>query len=120
MSGFVGWTMMRPIRPVSASPMWTHVAPESMDLYTPSPARSASRIAQASPVPAHTIDGFDGATARAPMACTGMLSETGRNVAPLSTDFHTPPDAAPKYHTRGFPGTPLIAETRPPSAGPII
>src|SRR5436305_2111972 len=49
-----------------------------------------------------------------------MLSKTGRNVAPLSTDFHTPPDAAPRYQTRGLPGTPLIDATRPPSAGPII
>src|SRR5690242_8676788 len=75
-------------------------------------------MAQPSPVPAHTIDGFDGAIANAPIACTGIESETGRNVAPLSTDFHTPPEAAPRYQTRASPGTPVIAETRPPSAGP--
>src|SRR5437764_11686494 len=100
--------MMRPMRPVSFRPMLVHVVPESLDLYTPSPNRSASRIAQASPVPAQTIDGFDGATANAPIACTGILSDTGRNVAPLSIDFHTPPDAAPRYHTRASPGTPAI------------
>ena len=66
------------------------------------------------------IDGFDGAIASAPIACTGMLSDTGRNVAPLSTDFQIPPDAAPRYHTREFPGTPVIDAMRPPSAGPII
>src|SRR5471032_1233434 len=108
------------MRPVSARPMFFHVVPESLDLYTPSPNRSASRIAHASPVPAHTIDGLDGATASAPMACTGILSDTGRNVAPLSLDFQTPPDAAPTYHTLASPGTPVIAENRPPSAGPII
>ena len=77
-------------------------------------------MAQASPVPAHTIEGLDGATASAPIACTFMLSKTGRKVAPLSTDFHTPPDAAPRYQTRASPGTPVMAEIRPPSAGPII
>ena len=71
-------------------------------------------------MPAQTIDGFDGATASAPIACTGMLSDTGRNVAPLSTDFQTPPDAAPTYQTRASPGTPVIDAKRPPSAGPII
>src|SRR6185312_12943147 len=84
----------------------------------PSPWRSASRIAQASPVPAQMMLGLDGAIASAPIACTGMLSETGRNVAPLSADFHTPPDAAPTYQTRLLPGTPVIAAMRPPSAGP--
>src|SRR5947209_20491934 len=77
-------------------------------------------MAHASPVPTHTVDGLDGATANAPIACTGMLSDTGRKVEPLSVDFHTPPDAAPRYQTRGSPGTPEIAEMRPPSAGPII
>ena len=28
----------------------------------------------------------------APIDCTGCLSNTGRNVLPLSVDFHTPPD----------------------------
>src|ERR1044071_8460614 len=98
--------------------MFVHVEPESVDLYTPSPMRSASRMAHASPVPAQTIEGFDGATASAPIACTFIESKTGRNVAPLSTDFQTPPDAAPTYHTRRSPGTPVIAAMRPPSAGP--
>src|SRR5437016_6074056 len=86
----------------------------------PSPTTSASRIAHASPVPAHTIAWLDGATANAPIACTGKLSVTGRKVAPLSLDFHTPPDAAPTYHTRASPGTPVIEANRPPPAGPII
>src|SRR5512146_2786005 len=108
------------MRPVSRSPMFVHIVPESVDLYTPSPIRSASRIAHASPVPAHTVDGLDGATASAPIAWTFIESNTGRNVAPLSTDFHMPPDAAPTYHTRRSPGTPVIDAMRPPSAGPSI
>src|SRR3977135_3724165 len=108
---------MRAMRPVSARPMFTHVVPESTDLYTPSPTRSASRIAP--PSPAQTIGGWEGATASGPIAWTGMLSDTGRNVAPLSIDFHTPPDAAPRYTTRASPGTPVTAEICQPSRGHI-
>src|SRR5487761_2073058 len=85
-----------------------HVLPPSVDLYTPSPITSASRMAHASPVPAQTILGSDGATASAPMACTGSLSNTGPKLWPPSTDFHTPPDAEPRYQTAVSPGTPLI------------
>src|ERR1043165_9784118 len=84
----------------------------------PSPITSASRIAPASPVPAHPVVGLEGATASAPIACTGMLSDTGRNVDPLSDDFQTPPDAEPTYHVRASPGTPVMAENRPPPDGP--
>ena len=56
---------------------------------------SASRIAQASPVPAQTIFGSDSATARAPIACTGWWSKIGVNVWPLSLVFQMPPEAAP-------------------------
>ena len=52
-------------------------------------------MAQASPVPAHTVFGSEGATASAPMAITRWLSKIGANVAPLSVDFQTPPEAAP-------------------------
>ena len=86
----------------------------------PSPITSASRIAHASPVPAQTWFGSDGATASAPIACAGCLSKTGENVLPSSVDFHTPPDAAPTYQMRTSPGTPVIDATRPPNDGPII
>ena len=86
----------------------------------PSPATSTSRIAHASPVPAHTMFGSDVETASAPIAIAVCLSKTGEKVWPSSVDFHTPPDAAPTYHTRRSPGTPLIAATRPPNDGPII
>src|ERR1051326_6079255 len=80
---------------------------------------SASRIAHASPVPAQTMDGLDGATARAPIACTGMLSNTGVLVTPPSVLFHTPPEAEPKQSVSESPGTPATAEIRPPLAGPM-
>ena len=43
----------------------------------PSPITSLSRIAHASPVPVQTTFGSDGATASAPIAVTGMLSDFG-------------------------------------------
>ena len=50
-----------------------------------------SRIAHASPVPAHTIFGSDGATASAPMAATGSSSKIGAQRLPPSRRF---PDAS--------------------------
>ncbi len=61
----------------------------------PSPITSLSRTAHASPVPAQTTFGSEGATARAPIAATGMLSDTGCHRRPPSVVFHTPPEAAP-------------------------
>src|SRR5579862_5562920 len=81
---------------------------------------STSRMAHASPVPAQTMLGSDGATASAPIACADILSKTGTNVLPSSTDFHTPPEAEPRYQMRTSPGTPVIDATRPPKDGPII
>src|SRR5258707_9539047 len=48
-----------------------------------------------SPVPTQTIFSFDGSSAMAPMDCTGCLSKTGTKVVPPSSDFQTPPLAAP-------------------------
>src|SRR3954466_2496377 len=84
----------------------------------PSPTMSASRIAHASPVPAHTMFGSDCDVASEPIAWTDCLSNTGTNVLPLSTDFHTPPDAAPRYQVFRSPATPAIDAKRPPAAGP--
>ena len=95
MSGLRGWTITLAIRPVSSSPMCVQVLPASTDLYTPSPMTSMSRMAHGSPVPAHTVVGSEGATAKAPIAATGWLSKTGVQFSPASTVFHTPPDAAP-------------------------
>jgi hypothetical protein len=54
-----------------------------------------SRMAQASPVPAQTIRGFDGATASEPIAWTGCPSKIGVKVRAASVVFQIPPDAAP-------------------------
>src|SRR5467141_3327146 len=56
----------------------------------------------ASPVPTQTIFSFDGSRAMAPMDCTGCLSNTGLKVVPPSSDFQTPPLAAPT-NTMVFP-----------------
>ena len=61
----------------------------------PSPIMSISRTAQPSPVPAQTMLGLLGATASAPIACDVWPSNVGFHVAPPSTLFQTPPDAAP-------------------------
>src|SRR5262245_45455414 len=52
---------------------------------------------QASPVPTQTVLSSLGSMARAPIDCTGCLSKTGLKVVPPSSDFHTPPEAAPTY-----------------------
>src|SRR6266702_2807766 len=60
----------------------------------PLPMEAEFRV-QASPVPAQTIFSLDGSSAMAPMDCTGCLSKTGLKVVPPSSDFQTPPLAAP-------------------------
>src|SRR5690242_2802818 len=79
---------------------------------------SASRMAQASPVPAQTILGSVAATARAPMAETGWLSKMGFHFWPPSSLFHIPPEAAPAYQVLGSPGAPATEATRLPRCGP--
>src|ERR1017187_9499190 len=61
----------------------------------PSPIETLFRT-QLSPVPAQTTLGFFGSMATAPIDCAPALSNTGLNVVPPFTDFHTPPlaDAA--------------------------
>ena len=69
---------------------------------------------QLSPVPAHTIFGFDGSIATAPIDCTGCWSKTGLNVVPVSTDFQTPPLADPTITvTRPLSSTAVTAAMRP-------
>ncbi len=54
------------VGPPSPSPMCRQVRPASVDLYTPVPTETFERMC-GSPVPAQTIDGSEGATARAPI-----------------------------------------------------
>src|SRR5689334_5732144 len=60
----------------------------------PSPTETELRV-QASPVPTQMIFGFDGSMVIAPIDCDFSLSNTGLKVVPPSSDFHTPPEAAP-------------------------
>src|SRR6478736_9590369 len=60
----------------------------------PSPTETELRV-HPSPVPTRTVLGLFGSSASAPIDCTDCLSNTGLNVVPPSSDFHTPPDAAP-------------------------
>src|SRR5439155_22415563 len=68
-----------------------------------------------SPVPTHTFFEFFGSSAMAPMDCTGCSSKTGRNRVPLSSDFQTPPLAAPTKSVILPEGSRVAAmvETRP-------
>src|ERR1022692_3866864 len=76
----------------------------------PSPIETLFRT-QLSPVPAQTTLGFFGSMATAPIDCAPALSNTGLNVVPPFTDFHTPPlaDAA-------NPGSPPASWPAPPAA----
>src|SRR6266542_1064617 len=60
----------------------------------PSPTETELRI-QDSPVPTQIVFGLEGSIVTAPMDWTGCLSKTGLNRVPPSSDFQTPPLAAP-------------------------
>src|SRR5947208_9629857 len=68
-----------------------------------------------SPVPTQTFFEFFGSSAIAPIDCTACSSNSGRYRVPLSSDFQTPPLAAPTKNVI-FPDgsrTPAILEMRP-------
>src|SRR4051812_14627950 len=79
----------------------------------PSPMDTELRV-QDSPVPTQITLGSVGSKARAPIDCTGFLSKIGLNVVPPSSDFQTPPEAAPT-RTMVLPSwlRAATAETRP-------
>ncbi|MGI8433093.1 MAG: hypothetical protein ACR2MW_12485 [Chthoniobacterales bacterium] len=80
----------------------------------PSPIETLLRV-QGSPLPAQMFFGFFGSSASAPIDCTGCSSNTGRKVVPLSSDFQTPPLAAPTKIV-SLPSWPRVAarvEIRP-------
>src|SRR3954453_16650890 len=93
-SGLRGSIRMRPVVPPSPSPMDVHVLPASIDLNTPPPYDVLWRWF-ASPVPAQTTFGFDGAIAMSPIDRLGCASKTGAQGAPFVVVFHPPPVAAP-------------------------
>src|SRR4051812_47910012 len=104
MSGFTGSMATRPFERVSTNPMRVHVAPASVDLYTPSPHDELCRVF-ASPVPAQTMFGFDFDTAIAPIdIIASTLSNTGAHVTPPLTLLKMPPLADATYTASGLPG----------------
>src|SRR5438132_7484192 len=81
---------------------------------------SAELRAVGSPVPTHTISLSLGATATAPIDCTGCLSKTESKVTPLSPVLNKPPVESPTKNTAGFRGSIAMSDTRPPiAAGPM-
>src|SRR4026209_1129106 len=80
----------------------------------PSPLETPVRV-HASPVPTQTFLEFLGSRAIAPIDCTGCSSNTGRYRVPLSSDFQTPPLAAPTKSVILPDGSrvPASAEMRP-------
>src|SRR3954469_1735369 len=60
----------------------------------PLPIETLLRV-QLSPVPTQTFFGFFGSSVTAPIDWTGWSSKTGLKRVPLSSDFQTPPLAAP-------------------------
>src|ERR1041384_6868936 len=94
MSGFVGWTTIRAIRPVFSRPARLQCLPASVDLNIPQPTEMWLRI-HGSPVPAQTMFGSDGATAIEPTEETGWSSKIGVQWMPPSVLLKIPPDAAP-------------------------
>src|SRR4029077_18318921 len=68
-----------------------------------------------SPVPTQTFFEFFGSSATAPIDWTGCSSKTGRYRVPPSSDFQTPPLAAPTKSVilPDEPRVPAIAEMRP-------
>jgi len=77
--------------------------------------RTPAGIVSHSPVPTHTFLEFFGSRAIAPIDCTDCSSNTGRYRVPLSSDFQTPPLAAPTKSVIFPDGSrfPAMAETRP-------
>src|SRR5881296_3786749 len=76
-----------------------------------------------SPVPTQTFFEFFGSSAMAPIDCTDCSSKIGRNRVPLSSDFQTPPLAAPTKRVILPEGSrvPAMAEMRPLiAAEPIL
>src|SRR5205823_2466011 len=111
---FFGLTAIRATRSDLSKPTCVHVSPPSMDLQTPSPIEALLRV-QDSPVPTQTFFMLFGSIAIAPTDCTGCSSNTGRYRVPPSSDFHTPPLAAPTKSVI-FPEGSLVAamaEMRP-------
>src|SRR5439155_7196135 len=100
--------------PDFSTPPWFQVSPPSVDLYIPVPIDTLLRVHD-SPVPTQTFLSLVGSIVIAPMDCTNCSSKTGRYRVPPSSDFQTPPLAAPTNSVIFPEGSfvPVIAEIRP-------
>src|SRR5438132_2874480 len=80
----------------------------------PSPIETLLRVHD-SPVPTQTFFESFGSSAIAPIDCTPCSSNTGRYRVPLSSDFQTPPLAAPTNNVILPDGSrvPAMLEMRP-------
>ena len=93
-SGSVGCSRTRPMEPDSLSPTNAHVAPASVERYTPPPHDELCRLF-CSPVPAQTIFESPAKIAISPNVLSGWPSKIGAHVVPLLVVFQMPPAAAP-------------------------
>ncbi len=75
----------------------------------PSPIETLLRV-QASPVPTQTVSTLRRSISTAPIDCTGWSSNTGVKVVAPSSDFQTPPLAAPT-HTMSLPSGRVTASS---------
>src|SRR6267143_3724190 len=75
------------------NPTFFQVLPPSSDRYRPLPYETL-RWLLFSPVPTHTVRGFFGSSTMQPIEYEPSRSNTGVQVMPALTVFHTPPDAA--------------------------
>src|SRR6185437_15088369 len=74
----------------SRKPRCCQVLPASVDLYMPSPVDRSGRI-RPSPEPTYMTLGLDLATARSPTELLSSPLNSGSQVRPKFSDFHTPP-----------------------------
>jgi hypothetical protein len=120
MLGSSAWIVIRPIWKLSRSPMFFHVFPPSVDLYTPSPHDTELR-GFCSPVPTQTMFGSLGATATSPIDTVRSCSNWCSNVTPLFTVLRSPPEAVAAHQVLWSFSFTAIAVMRPPMlAGPML
>lgn len=85
---------------IFSRPRRSHVFPAFADRKMPHPMEMWLRM-NVSPVPAQTMLGSEGASAKAPIEATGCSSKIGFQWTPPSVVFQIPPEAAPVHCRRG-------------------
>src|SRR4051812_26886227 len=119
MSLLFGSMMIRLMCFDSRSPTFSNVLPPSVDFQTPSPHEIDWRLFD-SPVPTHTMSGFDCETVTSPIERSPRSWRIGVNETPLLVVFHTPPCAELTYQMAVFFSYTAMSAMRPDiDAGPI-